>query len=106
MDKVLNLTGRLEDRKRKQQLALHRQRTETIQRIAQCASCHFTDKMDARFGPGLLNLLKNETLPSSNRPATVENVRRQIVQPYRSMPAFAGFSENEMADLLAYLKTL
>ena len=41
MDKILNLTGRLEDRKRKQQLAVHRQRSETIQRIAQCASCHF-----------------------------------------------------------------
>jgi hypothetical protein len=40
MDKVLNLTGRLEDRKRKQQLASHRQRIETIQRIAQCSSCH------------------------------------------------------------------
>jgi cytochrome c2 len=73
---------------------------------AQCGSCHFSDKMDARFGPGLLNLLKNETLPSSNRPATVENVRNQIVQPYRSMPAFTGFSEKEMTDLLAYLKSL
>ncbi len=73
---------------------------------AQCSSCHFTDKMEARFGPGLLNLLKNETLPASNRPATVENVRSQIVQPYRSMPAYTGFSEKEMADLMAYLKSL
>jgi len=73
---------------------------------AQCASCHFSDRMEARFGPGLLNLFKNETLPVSNRPATIENIRDQIVQPYRSMPAFTEFSEKEMADLLAYLKSL
>jgi hypothetical protein len=41
MDKVLSITGRLEDRKRKQQLESDRQKVETIQRIVQCASCHF-----------------------------------------------------------------
>ena len=40
MEKVLNITDRLEDKKRKQQLALYRQQVETIQRIVQCASCH------------------------------------------------------------------
>jgi len=41
MDKVLSIAGRLEDKKRKQQLASERQKVETIQRIVQCASCHF-----------------------------------------------------------------
>ena len=71
MDKILNLTGRLEDKKRKQQLAVHRQRSETIQRIAQCASCHFKCAMCGHhlnatdsscppaFSPPGLNLCEN-----------------------------------------------
>lgn len=41
MDKVLNITRRLEDKKRKEQIASERQKLETMQRIVQCASCHF-----------------------------------------------------------------
>jgi cytochrome c1 len=33
-------------------------------------------------------------------------VKSQILKPYQSMPAFTDFSEEEMADLLAYLETL
>jgi len=73
---------------------------------AKCSACHFADQEDAKFGPGLANLLKKETLPASERPATLENVRSQILKPYQSMPAFTDFTEEEMADLLAYLKTL
>lgn len=41
MNKILNITGRLEDKKRKQQVELYQYKVETIQRIVQCASCHF-----------------------------------------------------------------
>jgi len=73
---------------------------------AQCSACHFADQEEARFGPGLANLLKKPTLPSSGRPATLENVKNQILDPYQSMPAFTGLSDEEMFDLLAYLKEL
>ena len=73
---------------------------------AKCAGCHYADKAETQFGPGLLNLMKNNTLPSSQRPATEENVKNQLVQPYRTMPPFPNFSEQELADLIAYLKTL
>jgi mono/diheme cytochrome c family protein len=73
---------------------------------AQCSACHFADREEAKFGPGLTNLLKKQTLPSSGRPATLENVKSQILKPYQSMPAFTNFSDKEMADLLAYLKML
>ena len=41
MNKVLNITNRLEDKKRKQQIEAHRHKVETVQKIVQCASCHF-----------------------------------------------------------------
>lgn len=41
MNKVLNITNRLEDKKRKQQTEIHRGKMETLQRIIQCSSCHF-----------------------------------------------------------------
>lgn len=71
-----------------------------------CASCHFADSEETRKGPGLKNLLKRQNLPDSNRPATIENIRLQLQRPWRVMPAFSSLSEAELADLLAYLKTL
>ena len=41
MNKVLNITNRLEDKKRKIQAENHRDKMETLQRIVQCSSCHF-----------------------------------------------------------------
>ena len=41
MSKVLNITGRLEDKKRQIQAENHRAKMETLQRIVQCSSCHF-----------------------------------------------------------------
>ncbi len=71
-----------------------------------CASCHYADSEEARNGPGLKNLLKRENFPSSNRPATIENIRLQLQRPWRVMPAFSSLSEPEFADLVAYLNTL
>ena len=41
MYKILNITERLKDKKRKEQAKLYRHKVETIQRIVQCASCNF-----------------------------------------------------------------
>ncbi len=73
---------------------------------SKCSSCHFADREVKKTGPGLKGLLKKETLPSSGRPATIENVRKQIIRPFLVMPAFANLPEHEMADLLAYLQSL
>jgi cytochrome c2 len=73
---------------------------------ARCLSCHNADSEDKKLGPGLKDLLKKESLPQSGRPATVENVKQQLIRPTVSMPSFANMTEQEMADLIAYLQTL
>ena len=41
MNKVLNFTDRLEDKKREKQLKTHHYKVKAIQRIVQCSSCPF-----------------------------------------------------------------
>jgi mono/diheme cytochrome c family protein len=73
----------------------------------QCNMCHYPDKADKKMGPGLKDLLKNQELPSSKKPATLEVVREQIEKGSRGMPAFAKkLSTEEMDSLMEYLKTL
>jgi len=72
----------------------------------QCASCHRPAAGQKAGGPDLSGLLKKDTLPATGRPATPANVREQILRPAGTMPAFTGFSESELASLLAYLETL
>jgi len=71
-----------------------------------CASCHYSDKEDNKLGPGLKGLFQKGSLPLSARAATEENVRRQMMRPFRSMPSFGSLTPQEVADLIAYLKTL
>jgi cytochrome c len=71
-----------------------------------CASCHYADKEDQKLGPGLKGLFKRDRLPYSGKPVTEENIRHQLARPALSMPAFARLTEQEIADLMAYLKTL
>ncbi len=68
-----------------------------------CSFCHYADKEESQTGPGLKGLLKKEKLPHSGRPATVENVRNQLINPIHSMPSFKDLPEQDIADLLAYL---
>jgi len=72
----------------------------------QCGSCHFSDSTEGKVGPGLKGLFAKDKLPFSDKPATEENVRRQLIRPARRMPPFASLSEREIADLMAYLRTL
>lgn len=71
-----------------------------------CLSCHYTDKEESKHGPGLKNILKREKLPFSKRPTTVDNIKKQLKTPFLAMPSFVSLSEQEIADLIAYLKTL
>ncbi|MCD4715769.1 MAG: hypothetical protein K8R45_03385 [Desulfobacterales bacterium] len=41
MTKVLNIEDRLEEKKRKKEVYDHRHKLGTLQRVVQCASCHF-----------------------------------------------------------------
>lgn len=68
-----------------------------------CSFCHYADKEENQTGPGLKGLLKKDKLPHSGRPATVENIRNQLIHPVHSMPSFKDLPELDIADLLAYL---
>jgi len=71
-----------------------------------CSSCHYADKEETKHGPGLKDLLKKENLPHTRRPATIENVKKQLLKPVLTMPSFSSLSDQELTDLLEYLKTL
>jgi uncharacterized membrane protein len=71
-----------------------------------CAACHYTDSKKTKIGPGLKAVLAGESLPVSGRPATEENVRRQIKNPYENMPSFPHLEEEQMNALVAYLRSL
>jgi len=73
---------------------------------SKCLSCHYADKEESKQGPGLKSILKRRKLPSSGRPAIVENIKKQLKRPFLVMPSFATLSEQDIADLMAYLKTL
>jgi len=73
---------------------------------ANCTGCHTADSTEKIVGPGLKGILKGKTLPVQNVPATPENIFRQLRCPYEEMPSFAGkLSDNQVADLIAYLNT-
>ena len=74
--------------------------------VRDCAGCHAVVSEEWRIGPGLKGVLAKPTLPESGRPATPANVWSQIVNPVGVMPAFTMYSDRELADLLAYIKTL
>ncbi|MFZ2054441.1 MAG: cytochrome c [Candidatus Aminicenantales bacterium] len=71
-----------------------------------CASCHYSNRKENRQGPGLKGLFTASSLPHSGKPVTEENIRQQLIHPAFSMPSFAGLTDQELADLIAYLKTL
>ena len=41
MDKVLNLTHRLQDKRRKEQIEVYREKFDTVQRILHCSGCQY-----------------------------------------------------------------
>lgn len=77
-----------------------------------CNMCHYPDKAEVKFGPGLKGLFKNKELPASHRPVTESNVRAQIMKGSPDakpmpMPAFKDkLKAQQVESLIQYLKTL
>ncbi len=71
-----------------------------------CAACHYTDRTDEKAGPGLKGLFQMKTLPVSGWPVNEDTVRKQLLTPYRDMPDSTDLSENEIAAVITYLKSL
>jgi mono/diheme cytochrome c family protein len=71
-----------------------------------CASCHYPDREETKDGPGLKGLFALTALPASGRPVTEENIALQLRRPLRTMPEFSRLAGRDLADLLAYLRTL
>jgi len=71
-----------------------------------CASCHYPDRGDTKQGPGLKGLFGMESLPHSRNPVNEANIRQQLSRPALSMPSFAWLTDQDVADLIAYLKKL
>lgn len=71
-----------------------------------CAGCHYADRADFRVGPGLKGLFQKEKLHGSDWPLTEANVRKQIIAPFGTMPAYRDMSEETLDAMMAYLKTL
>ena len=73
----------------------------------QCASCHHAYDSDRKIGPSLQFLFGKEKLQSNGKPVNDANVLELIAKGAKGMPAFKdGLSEDDKADLLAYLRTL
>lgn len=71
-----------------------------------CRFCHDPDSAQITVGPGLKGILKGSSLPASGKPATPENIALQLKKPLGKMPSFAHMTDEEVANVLAYLKTL
>ncbi|NIO05337.1 MAG: c-type cytochrome [Proteobacteria bacterium] len=74
--------------------------------MANCAVCHFHDSTETKVGPGLKGVFKNPQLPGTGRPTSEETVRKQIQQGGGKMPPFKNLKEEEISEIIDYLKTL
>jgi len=72
----------------------------------QCSVCHNSDSTEVKMGPGLKGLFKRAKL-NSGKPVSEANVLNQINEGGNGMPAYKDIlSEDEKANVLAYLKSL
>jgi cytochrome c len=72
----------------------------------QCSVCHNSDSTEVKMGPGLKGLFKRAKL-NSGKPVSDANVLNQINEGGNGMPAYKDIlSDDEKANVLAYLKTL
>jgi cytochrome c len=72
----------------------------------QCSVCHNADSTEKKMGPGLKGLFAKDKLTNGKKP-TEANVRAKIDEGGNGMPAYKEMlSDDEKADLVAYLKTL
>jgi mono/diheme cytochrome c family protein len=71
---------------------------------AKCARCHYPTNTHPLHGPGLQALTKLKAMPSG-APPTDERLTAVILNGRGEMPA-TPLTDNQLADLLAYLHTL
>ena len=71
---------------------------------AKCARCHYPTNTHPLHGPGLQALTKLKSMPSG-APPTDERLTAVILHGRGEMPA-TPLTDNQLADLLAYLHTL
>ena len=72
----------------------------------QCSVCHNADSSEKKMGPGLKGLFAKDKLANGKKP-TEANVKAKIDEGGNGMPAYKEMlSDDEKADVLAYLKTL
>jgi cytochrome c2 len=72
----------------------------------QCAVCHSATTDQKKMGPSLKGLYKRPKLANGS-PVTDASILAMVNKGKGSMPAFADMlSDEEKANLLAYLKTL
>ncbi len=72
----------------------------------QCSVCHNADSAEKKIGPGLKGLFKHDKLVNG-KPVNDANVKAKIEEGGNGMPGYKDIlSDQEKADVLAYLKTL
>jgi cytochrome c len=72
----------------------------------QCSVCHNADSTEKKIGPGLKGLFKRDKLVNG-KPVNDANVRAKIEEGGNGMPGYKDIlSDQEKADVIAYLKTL
>ena len=69
-----------------------------------CARCHYPTTTAGLHGPGLQALTKLQSMPSG-APPTDERITATILHGHGTMPG-TQVSDDQLADLLAYLHTL
>jgi mono/diheme cytochrome c family protein len=74
----------------------------------QCGLCHDATTTEKKMGPGLKGLFKRPKLSTADKPPTDANVLNKIMTGGNGMPPFKdmGLSAGDIANLMAYLKTL
>ena len=73
----------------------------------QCAVCHNADSTEKKMGPGLKGMFKKAKMDSTGKPVNDANVMGKINEGGNGMPAYKDMlTDDEKANLLAYLKTL
>ena len=72
----------------------------------QCSACHNTDTDEKKMGPSLKGLAKKAKL-NNGKPNNDANLKAIINNGGNGMPAYADLlTDEEKADVLAYIKTL
>lgn len=72
----------------------------------QCGVCHNADSTEKKMGPGLKGLFKKAKM-TNGKPVNDATVRAVIDAGGNGMPAYKDLlSEEEKANVIAYLKTL